>query len=152
MIRWLVNDNDEQSSKVNDSTRHRSECHTCYCHAKLSQATSSNRTHHFSIPMSLDALKAEIAVKRKATPDDSARPSKYMRRGELEKLKAEQEAKEREEKEKARQQRKEQEEREAAETKAREKVSSLIFVQSNAIVLRRLWRTGCSLRFRIAHA
>lgn len=102
--------------------------------------------------MSLDALKAEIAVKRKATPDDSARPSKYMRRGELEKLKAEQEAKEREEKEKARQQRKEQEEREAAETKAREKVSSLIFVQSNAIVLRRLWRTGCSLRFRIAHA
>ena len=70
--------------------------------------------------MSLDALKAEIAIKRKATPDGSSRPSKYMRRGDLEKLKEEQERKEREEKEKARLE-KEQKEREAAEEKAKEK-------------------------------
>ena len=72
--------------------------------------------------MSLDALKAEIAIKRKATPDGSSRPSKYMRRGDLEKLKEEQERKEREEKEKARLE-KEQKEREATEAKAKEKVS-----------------------------
>ncbi|KAF7975730.1 hypothetical protein HWV62_8705 [Athelia sp. TMB] len=50
----------------------------------------------------MDALKAEIAVKRKAIQDDPiARPNKYMRRGDIEKLKEEQERKEREEKEQA---------------------------------------------------
>lgn len=51
----------------------------------------------------MDALKAEIASKRKAIQDDplvSARPTKYMRRGDIEKLKEEQELKEREQKQK----------------------------------------------------
>ena len=91
--------------------------------------------------MSLDALKAEIAIKRKATPDGPSRPSKYMRRGDLEKLKEEQERKEREEKEKARLE-KEQKEREAAEEKAKEKVS-ISTLCTQILVLRRSWRTGC---------
>jgi len=42
----------------------------------------------------MDALKAEIASKRKAVEADSiARPTKYMRRGELERLREEQEQK-----------------------------------------------------------
>ena len=49
--------------------------------------------------MSLDALKAEITIKRKSIdPLTNGRPNKYMRRGELDKLKEEQERKEREEK------------------------------------------------------
>ncbi|KDQ15819.1 hypothetical protein BOTBODRAFT_54317 [Botryobasidium botryosum FD-172 SS1] len=50
----------------------------------------------------MDFLKAEIAQKRKVIQEDttvSARPNKYMRRGELEKLKEETERKEREAKE-----------------------------------------------------
>ena len=49
----------------------------------------------------MDDLKAEIAVKRKALQDDptlSSRPNKYMRKGEIEKLRIEQELKEKEEK------------------------------------------------------
>ena len=45
----------------------------------------------------MDALKAEIATKRKAREDDVQGPSKYMRRGDLERLKVEREQKEREE-------------------------------------------------------
>lgn len=48
----------------------------------------------------MDALKAEIATKRKAIQDDAQGPSKYMRRGDLERLKVEQEQKAREEGEK----------------------------------------------------
>ena len=48
----------------------------------------------------MDALKAEIATKRKAMQDDAQGPSKYMRRGDLERLKAEREQKAREEGEK----------------------------------------------------
>ena len=44
----------------------------------------------------MDALKAEIATKRKAIQDDAQGPSKYIRRGELERLKAEREQKARE--------------------------------------------------------
>jgi pre-mRNA-splicing factor 18 len=52
----------------------------------------------------MDALKAEIAAKRKALEDGSSeRPNKYMRRGDVERIKEEQERKEREEKEKAKQ-------------------------------------------------
>ena len=52
----------------------------------------------------MDALKSEIAVKRKTIEQDpilngSGRPTKYMRRGELERLKEEQERKAKEEKE-----------------------------------------------------
>ncbi|KZT02893.1 Prp18-domain-containing protein [Laetiporus sulphureus 93-53] len=49
----------------------------------------------------MDALKAEIAVKRKALREDpvlAQRPTKYMRRGDIERLKEERERKEREEK------------------------------------------------------
>ena len=48
----------------------------------------------------MDALKAEIATKRKANQDNAQGPSKYMRRGDLERLKAEREQKEREQAEK----------------------------------------------------
>ncbi|KAK0469972.1 Prp18 domain-containing protein [Desarmillaria tabescens] len=62
----------------------------------------------------MDALKAEIASKRKALEGGSSeRPTKYMRRGDLERLKEEQERKEREEAEA-----KEQATREEAEAKA----------------------------------
>lgn len=44
----------------------------------------------------MDALRAEIATKRKAIQDDSQGPPKYMRRGDLERLKVEREQKARE--------------------------------------------------------
>lgn len=47
----------------------------------------------------MDALKAEIALKRKAIQDDpllASRPNKYMRKGAIEKLREEQELKEKE--------------------------------------------------------
>src|ERR1700710_1830446 len=51
----------------------------------------------------MDALKAEIALKRKVVQSETdIRPSKYMRRGELERLKEEEERQAREEKEKER--------------------------------------------------
>jgi len=46
----------------------------------------------------MDSLKALVAEKRKALQDDSARPKKYMRKGDLERVREEQEAKAREEK------------------------------------------------------
>ena len=39
----------------------------------------------------MEALKAEIALKRKAAQDGPSRPAKYLRRGEVEKLKEEEE-------------------------------------------------------------
>jgi len=48
----------------------------------------------------MDALKAEIATKRKAIQDDAQGPLKYARRGDLERLKAEKEQKAREQAEK----------------------------------------------------
>jgi pre-mRNA-splicing factor 18 len=49
----------------------------------------------------MEALKAEVAAKRKALQDDTTRPTKYMRRGDIERLQKEEEqlkeAKEREE-------------------------------------------------------
>lgn len=48
----------------------------------------------------MDTLKAEIAAKRKVLQDDTAgnlRPTKYLRRGEIERLREEKESKEREE-------------------------------------------------------
>lgn len=70
------------------------------------------------IPM--DSLKALVAEKRKAIQDDSARPTKYMRRGELERIKEEQEAKAREEKRLVEEAKK----REEEAAKAAKKVSS----------------------------
>lgn len=49
----------------------------------------------------MDFLKVEIANKRKAVGEDAPHPSKYMRRGELEKFKAEEERKQSEQAEKA---------------------------------------------------
>jgi pre-mRNA-splicing factor 18 len=43
----------------------------------------------------MDALQLAIAAKRKTLQDDDSRPTKYMRRGDLEKLKQEQELKKR---------------------------------------------------------
>lgn len=51
----------------------------------------------------MDALKAEIASKRKALQDEplvADRPNKYMRRGDIERLREEKERKAREEKQK----------------------------------------------------
>jgi pre-mRNA-splicing factor 18 len=45
----------------------------------------------------MDALKAEIASKRKTLDNASQRPNKYMRRGDIEKMKEEEERKAREE-------------------------------------------------------
>lgn len=45
----------------------------------------------------MDALKAEIASKRKALDNVPPRPTKYMRRGEIERMKEEEERKAREE-------------------------------------------------------
>lgn len=49
--------------------------------------------HHTLLDLdNMDALKAEIASKRKIVEESSlARPTKYMRRGELERLREEQE-------------------------------------------------------------
>jgi len=49
----------------------------------------------------MDSLKALVAEKRKAISDDSVRPTKYMRRGELERIKEEAEDKALEEKRRA---------------------------------------------------
>lgn len=50
---------------------------------------------------SMDFLKAEIAGKRKALDETTARPNKYMRKGDIEKLKEEEMRKQKEEKERA---------------------------------------------------
>ncbi|KAF4571384.1 mRNA splicing protein prp18 [Pleurotus pulmonarius] len=72
----------------------------------------------------MDALKAEIATKRKAITEDpilASRPTKYMRRGEIEKMKEEQERKAREEKEQAER---------AAHEAAQEKKAALTLAKS----------------------
>jgi pre-mRNA-splicing factor 18 len=46
----------------------------------------------------MDALRAEIASKRKALPEAEARPTKYMRKGDLQRLQEEREARERDDK------------------------------------------------------
>jgi pre-mRNA-splicing factor 18 len=45
----------------------------------------------------MDALKAQIASKRKALDNGTSRPNKYMRRGDIERMKEEEELKAREE-------------------------------------------------------
>lgn len=71
----------------------------------------------------MDALKAEIAIKRKAVEGDrSSRPTKYLRRGEIERLKEEEERKAREEKERIVQE-EAQRKAETTTTRSKEKVS-----------------------------
>ena len=48
-------------------------------------------------PTTMEALKAEIASKRKARDNGPPRPNKYMRRGDIERMKEEEEQKAREE-------------------------------------------------------
>jgi hypothetical protein len=50
-----------------------------------------------SIQQPMDALKAQIASKRKALDNGESRPNKYMRRGDIERMKEEEERKAREE-------------------------------------------------------
>ncbi|KAJ1308017.1 hypothetical protein OPQ81_002088 [Rhizoctonia solani] len=66
----------------------------------------------------MDFLKAEIAAKRKSTEDASARPQKYMRKGDIERLKREQKEAEEEAKRQAAKEEQERKEREAAEKAA----------------------------------
>ena len=66
----------------------------------------------------MDALKAEIAQKRKALetlPVANGRPTKYMRKGDIERLKEEEERKAREEKEAREREEQERKEREEEE-------------------------------------
>ncbi|TFY72050.1 hypothetical protein EVG20_g959 [Dentipellis fragilis] len=58
----------------------------------------------------MDALKAEIASKRKTLDDGPSRPNKYVRRGDLERMKEEEERKAREEAARLSQEKKEKEE------------------------------------------
>ncbi len=92
----------------------------------------------------MDALKAEIALKRKTFQDvpPTDRPAKYMRRGDIERLKEEQERKEREDKEAKERERKE------AEKAAKPQVS----LRSSMLVLQQLrliseWRTALDHSF-----
>lgn len=82
----------------------------------------------------MDALKAEIASKRKAMPTLDARPSKYMRRGDIERLREEAERKEREEKEaKLKAEKEKAQEKEKAERKERagNSVRALVFTNQH---------------------
>ncbi|CAE6364422.1 unnamed protein product [Rhizoctonia solani] len=63
----------------------------------------------------MDFLKAEIAAKRKSADDTSSRPQKYMRKGDIERLKREQKEAEEQAKHKAAKEEQERKEREAAE-------------------------------------
>ena len=76
----------------------------------------------------MDALKAEIALKRKTLeiPVADGRPTKYMRKGDIERLKEEQERKAKEEKEAKEREKKEKEEAERLAKLAQRTVSKTI--------------------------
>ena len=75
----------------------------------------------------MDALKAEIAQKRKAVDTNTnGRPQKYMRKGDLERLKEEEERKAREEKEVKEREERQRKEREAEENRP-DKVCTFTF-------------------------
>jgi pre-mRNA-splicing factor 18 len=94
----------------------------------------------------MDALKAELALKRKAfdtAKTEDARPTKYVRRGDLERLKEEQERKSKDKKA-ARTQ--EEELATAVEGQASlsgGKVCPALYVVTNADRAHWTWRTGC---------
>lgn len=62
--------------------RNQKETLVCLCH----QTSPCSRSV-------MDALKAEIATKRKAIQDDTVRPKKYMKKGELDRIREEEERK-----------------------------------------------------------
>ncbi|TFY59425.1 hypothetical protein EVJ58_g5781 [Rhodofomes roseus] len=83
----------------------------------------------------MDALKAEIAVKRKALQEDPAlahRPTKYMRRGDLERLKEEREREEKEARERGRKAREDEERRQARASSSRPRTDSPTNVASTS--------------------
>jgi pre-mRNA-splicing factor 18 len=79
----------------------------------------------------MDALKAEIASKRKARDNVPPRPNKYMRRGDIERMKEEEEQKAREEVAK----KAEAEAEQAAQPKVRFRHFTLTYTK----ILRRRW-------------
>ena len=101
----------------------------------------------------MDALKAEIALKRKTLDvpaPEGARPNKYMRRGDLERLKEEQERKEKEEREERRRQEREREEREREERRREKSVAKVRRVDHRAARRRSLPMylcLGCSISY-----
>lgn len=93
----------------------------------------------------MDALKAEIANKRKALdgPPAAGRPTKYMRRGDIERLKEEQERKDKEEKEAKQREERERKEREEAEKATRRaKVCIYSYFAMDIFELTCQWRAG----------
>ncbi|CAE6505871.1 unnamed protein product [Rhizoctonia solani] len=75
----------------------------------------------------MDFLKAEIAAKRKSGDDAGSRPQKYMRRGDIERLKREQKEAEQEAKRQAAKEEQERKEREVAEKAAAKSKSNSPF-------------------------
>ncbi|KDN38412.1 hypothetical protein RSAG8_09506, partial [Rhizoctonia solani AG-8 WAC10335] len=73
---------------------------------------------HDSTGFNMDFLKAEIAAKRKSGDDTSSRPQKYMRKGDIERLKREQKEAEEEAKRQVVKQEQERKEREVPEKAA----------------------------------
>lgn len=89
----------------------------------------------------MEALKAEVAAKRKALQDDTGRPTKYMRRGDIERLQEEQQVKEAKEREDATR-REAEAEAEAQAVAAKASIVSLDYSIEDIHVLIRKWRAG----------
>lgn len=90
----------------------------------------------------MEALKAEIAAKRKALDDvSSSRPQKYMRRGDLERMKEEQERQAREDKEKS--EREAEESRRAAEKANSKPKVGVFFSVDPPCIVERMYSSGC---------
>ena len=92
--------------------------------------------------LTMDALKAELAAKRKAIEDDPipGRQTKYMRRGDLDRLKEEQERKVREEKAAAEKEAQAEREAKALATKASKVCVLCCYFAQSILILG--WRTG----------
>lgn len=101
-----------------------------------SEASGIQPTAYVILRSTMDSLKALVAEKRKSIDNDSARPAKYMRRGDLERIKEEQEAKVREEQQLVQEAKK----REESE-KAPKKVS-LVHILSLVQTLMLIWRAA----------
>jgi len=89
----------------------------------------------------MDGLLAEVASKRKALESDAQRPAKYMRRGELERLREEEEQKRKLEKDAQEAAAKQEKETAAAVAAAkRAKVCISLFILKQVLILK--WRAG----------
>jgi pre-mRNA-splicing factor 18 len=95
----------------------------------------------------MDALKAEIASKRKALQDEplvADRPNKYMRRGDIERLREEKERKEKEEKQKQEDAERLAKDAERNAQKVERQQVSLMCLLSGAFILTSQGRTAIS--------